>query len=253
MALEDPEMDAILLEADTLSDCTTSPQRPKLQFNAPRAYNNRTKQLSSPLVPQSSEPSTPSRGTDRPSRVVITETPPTSPHLTTPTAIVHHRATPPPDSPVPFIRPPFPAPLNPRSPIPGPRAGPVLRVCLRLGEALRAAAADARARTASHTELYARVVRSERLGVAQHFRFADLYHWGRPPVLEGRWTGWAGAPCWEADGAAFLGALGAAGKMCRAVGRIERLPEGGGWRMSMLSVWEADWEDVEAVKQVICV
>ena len=246
------EMDDILLQADENStQSSKKPQTPKLKFNLPRVWNNKTKQLSSPLVPQSSAPSTPSRGDDRTIRLVVAETPPTSPQFTSPQAI-HPRAAAASDQPAPFIRPAFPDPLNPRSPIPGPRASPVLRVCFRLGEALRAAAADARSRTASITELYARVLRSERLGLAQHFQFADLYHWGRPPTLEGRWMGWKGAPTWEADGAAFLGALGPSGKVCRVVGRIERVEGGGGWRMSVLSAWEADWEDVETVKQAVC-
>ena len=233
------------------SSSITDPSTPKLTFKPPRVYSNKSKTLSSPLVPRSAPLASPSQGTPSNTRIAVLETPPVTSQQASPTP--RNRYPPlPPDQLAPFVRSSFPTELNPRSPIPHLHPTPVLRVCFRLGEALRAASAAAQAHAPVLTELYARVLASERDRAAQFFTFADLYYWNRPtPRLEGRWVGWKGVAGWERDGEAFLGDLAVSGKMCRAVGRIER-KDGGGWRMCVLSAWAADWDDVEAVKQVVC-
>lgn len=99
-------------------------------------------------------------------------------------------------------------------------------------------------------EFYARVLSSQRGQAIQHFNFADLFYPEKPPYLEGSWTGWKGVECWEADGEAFLGDAGGR-KMCRVIGKVER-GDGGKWVVNIMSIWEASWEDVMAVKGVVC-
>lgn len=94
-------------------------------------------------------------------------------------------------------------------------------------------------------EIYARVVSSFRDGRKQHFILKDLYH-DKPPHLEGDYELWSQSRLWELDGKAFLNAEEcAAGVMCRVVARMKR--DGKRWRLEVLSIWEARWDDVDAV------
>ena len=57
---------------------------------------------------------------------------------------------------------------------------------------------------------------------------------------------WGQSRLWDLDGKAFLGAEEVeGGVMCRVVARMKR--DGGLWRLEVLGIWAAGWEDVEAV------
>lgn len=95
-------------------------------------------------------------------------------------------------------------------------------------------------------ELYARVTHSWREAKPsrkQHFVIHDLYH-DRPPFLNGVFELWDQSVLWEGDGRAFLRA-GAEGVTCRMIAKMKR--DGTKWRLEILSIWQADWEDVEHV------
>ncbi|KAL9039387.1 MAG: hypothetical protein Q9214_004901 [Letrouitia sp. 1 TL-2023] len=156
-------------------------------------------------------------------------------------------------SPIPFIRPPFPNPIDPRSPIVGLHPRTVLRTCFRIGEALNAASVALRSDFEAIIELYARVLHSERPrdSVKQHFHLADLFTGGKPPFLQGTYSLWKGQKLWDMDAAAFLGETGK-GKMARLVGRIRPDENRKALEMLILSVWEIDWEDVGIAKGMVC-
>jgi len=153
---------------------------------------------------------------------------------------------------LPFVRHPFPTKVLDRSPILGLSSSPLLRTCFRIGEALNAAT------IASHTnldpliELYARVTYSQRVGAEQFFQFADLFRSDRPPFLNGTYVGWKAVDLWDCDSKYFLGESGR-GKIARCVGRLKRDEVNkGSWKMVVLSIWEASWDDVGYVKGIVC-
>ncbi|KAL8870506.1 MAG: hypothetical protein Q9174_003465 [Haloplaca sp. 1 TL-2023] len=152
-------------------------------------------------------------------------------------------------APIPFIRPPFPSPVRERSPVLGLTSNIRLRTCFRIGEALNAASTALRSNQDVVIEVYVRVVHSERPvgSVKQHFRFADVFVPDRPPYLKGSYGLWKGAKLWDEDSKAFLGEQ-AKRKMARVVGRIVRDDQGNGMQIRVLSIWEADWEDVGICK-----
>ena len=155
---------------------------------------------------------------------------------------------------LPFIRSQFPNPIRDRSPILGLTNTTVLRTCFRIGEALNAAAQASRSKLDAFIELYARVIASSREangGFKQSFQFADLFT-DKPPYLSGASSIWKGVGLWDQDSRVFLGEDGR-GKMCRVVGRIKK-GEGlqGGCAMTVLSIWEVDWEDVGIAKGGVC-
>ena len=103
-------------------------------------------------------------------------------------------------------------------------------------------------------ELYARVVYSHREGRKQHFVFHDLYH-DRQPYLEGTRELWDQTKLRELDTRSFLGAeRDGEGVICRAVAKMKRKEgaAGKGWRLDVLSIWEARWEDVDFVAGIYC-
>ena len=153
---------------------------------------------------------------------------------------------------LPFARPSFPKPVLDRSPILGLTNTTVLRTCFRIGEALNAAAQASRSNTDAIIELYARVsasLREANGGFKQSFQFADLFT-DKPPYLSGTSIIWKGVGLWDHDSRVFLGEVGR-GKKCRVVGRIRR-GQAGGCGMTVLSIWEVDWEDVGVAKGVVC-
>lgn len=79
--------------------------------------------------------------------------------------------------------------------------------------------------------------------------FHDLYH-DRPPYLEGTCELWNQTKLWELDTRDFLG-LDKTGKsvMCRTIARMKKKEgaEGTGWRLEVLSIWEAGWDDIDFV------
>lgn len=150
---------------------------------------------------------------------------------------------------IPFIRPVFPEPVRDRSPVLGLTSKTLLRTCFRIGEALNAGSTALRTRKDAVIELYARVSYSERPagGVKQHFHFADIFSPDKPPFLKGTYGLWKGVAIWDLDSKVFLGEKGK-GKMARVVGRIGREEKTRGLEMTVLSIWEADWEDVGICK-----
>ncbi|KAL8690705.1 MAG: hypothetical protein Q9224_004344 [Gallowayella concinna] len=150
---------------------------------------------------------------------------------------------------IPFIRPPFPNAIRERSPVLGLNSDTLLRTCFRIGEALNAGSSALRTRTDAVIELYAHVTYSERPAgsVKQHFHFADIFSPDRPPFLKGTFGLWKGCDLWDRDSRVFLGEKGK-GKMARVIGRIGREEKARGLEMTVLSVWEADWEDVGICK-----
>lgn len=158
----------------------------------------------------------------------------------------------------PIIRPPFPKPIRDRSPLIGVSASLVLKTCFRIGECLNVGCTFARNSNSQSSdtiliELYAKVLSSHRdaNGVTQHFVLADLFHEKRGPFLNATCETWKGSELWDYDCGRFLCA-DASGekKLCRAVGRMKR--EGGKWRFVVLNIWEATWDDVEFVREIIC-
>ncbi|KAI4187057.1 MAG: hypothetical protein LQ346_005560 [Caloplaca aetnensis] len=153
------------------------------------------------------------------------------------------------ENPIPFIRPPFPVPVRDRSPVVGLSSQTVLRACFHIGEALNAGSTALRTKQDAVIELYARVAHSERPAgsVKQHFQFADIFSPDKPPFLKGTYGLWKGVELWDKDSKVFLGEEGK-GKMARVVGRMVRDEKTRGLELNLLSVWEADWEDVGICK-----
>ena len=145
-----------------------------------------------------------------------------------------------------IVRTAFPAAILDRSPVFGATNATTLRVCFRIGEALNVGCSAVRSNKNVLLELYARVTeswREEKPGRHQHFVFHDLYH-DKPPYLTGTFDLWNESRLWELDSRAFLAAR-EGGTMCRAIARMKR--DGMKWRLEVLSIWEASWEDVEHV------
>lgn len=95
-------------------------------------------------------------------------------------------------------------------------------------------------------EIYARVISSWREAEPsrkQHFTFNDLYH-DKPPFLNGTYELWNQSPLWDQDSTPFLKAE-PAGMICRMIARMKR--DGQKWRLEILSIWEADWDDINHV------
>ena len=206
------------------------------------------------------QPSTPLTSPDKPSTPKLQWLPPkvyipakSSQIPVSPTDIPHLVPFNTDGEPLPFTRPPFPKPIRDRSPILGLTNRAVLRTCFRIGEALNAAAVASRSNTDAVIELYARVIHSKRetdKGFKQFLQFGDLFT-EKPPYLSATYSLWKGVGLWDMDSKVFLGEEGR-GKMARALGRIKKREQGGGYEMVVLSIWEVDWEDVGIAKGIVC-
>ena len=173
--------------------------------------------------------------------------------ISSPNTAPHQIPFAPDGKPIPVVRPSFPASVLPRSPVTGLSPTTVLRTCLRIGEALNAASISLRNSVDALIELYCRIKYSDREanGYKQFFEFVDLFNPDRSPVLNGVYAIWKGVELWDFDSRAFLGDKGR-GKMARVLGRMKRGEGGKGWEFTVLSIWEATWEDVGVVKGIIC-
>ena len=182
----------------------------------------------------------------------ITVSKPLSP-ISSPNTASHRIPFTPDGKSIPVVRPSFPASVLPRSPVTGLSPATVLRTCLRIGEALNAASISLRNSVDALIELYCRIKYSDREpnGYKQFFEFVDLFNPDRSPVLNGVYAIWKGVELWDFDSRAFLGDKGR-GKMARVLGRMKRGEGGKGWEFTILSIWEATWEDVGVVKGIIC-
>lgn len=143
----------------------------------------------------------------------------------------------------PIVRKPFQPAILDRSPVFGASKSVVLRTSFRVGEALNFGAQAVRTNNNAIIELYARVTVSRREGRKQHFLFKDLYH-DKPPYLEGTYELFDQALLWDLDSKPFLKARGP-GILSRVIARMKR--EGQKWRLEILNIWEASWEDVNYV------
>lgn len=153
----------------------------------------------------------------------------------------------------PFVRPPFPKRVHDRSPIFGISSSGALRTCFRIGEALNAASAALRTGTDVIIELFARVSAStrEQAGYKQRIEFADIFHSERPPFLSGTYDLWKDGGRWEEESRVFLDEYGT-GKICRAVGRLKKDKDTKMWKMAVLNIQQASWDDVAWVKGIVC-
>ncbi|KAL8797833.1 MAG: hypothetical protein Q9195_000185 [Heterodermia aff. obscurata] len=151
-------------------------------------------------------------------------------------------------------RPPFPSSVLRRSPITGLSPDTVLRTCFSIDEAIKAASISKPDSADALIELYCRSNHSDREpdGYKQFFQFLDLVETDIiSPILEGVYAIWKGVELWDFDSGVFLGDKGK-GKMARVVGRMKKGEGDRGWELTVLNIWEASWEDVGAVKGIIC-
>ncbi|MCJ1479638.1 hypothetical protein MMC13_008324 [Lambiella insularis] len=227
------------------SSPTLAPQEselPKLQWNRPTVYKpTQSSRASDPVHSSSPRPS--------PSRLPLADIPTSSTNIPPPAP--HLLSFDKEGNALPFARPPFPRPVRDRSPIIGLSSSPLLRTCFRIGEALNAASLARHINAAPLIELYARVTYSRRVGVEQFVQFADLFRSEKPPFLSGSYVGWKGVDLWDCDSKVFLGD-GGKGKIARCVGRMKRDEARKTWKMMVLSMWEATWEDVAYAKGIVC-
>ena len=154
---------------------------------------------------------------------------------------------------LPFMRPPFPKAIRDRSPILGLTNRTVLRTCFRIGEALNATAIASRTNVDAIIELYARVVSSKREnegGYKQSFQFGDLFT-NKPPYLSATYSLWKDVGLWDQDSKVFVGE-GRRNKLARVMGRIKRNVQGADCEMTIMSIWEVDWEDIGIAKGIVC-
>ena len=150
----------------------------------------------------------------------------------------------------PIVRPPFPEPVRERSRLIGVSCSTYLRTCFRIGEAIKEGSLAVQSNKDVVLELYAKVDSSwrEPSGLKQHFVFSDLFH-DRPPKLFAVFELCMASELWAYDSAQFLGAKGK-GRKCRCIGKLKR--ESNAWKMVVLNIWEATWNDIENVHGIIC-
>lgn len=144
----------------------------------------------------------------------------------------------------PIVRSTFPKPVRDRSPIFGAYNTTVLRTCFRVGEAINAGRQAVRNNKDVLLEIYARVTESHRERRNQHFFLHDLYH-DKSPYLEGMFRLWDQSQLWDRDSRVFLTPQ-LRGILCRLIAKM-KWDGGAKWALDILSIWEADWEDVNAV------
>ncbi|KAK0640925.1 hypothetical protein B0T16DRAFT_357193 [Cercophora newfieldiana] len=155
----------------------------------------------------------------------------------------------------PFPRPPFPTPIRDKSPIAGLSRSSILRTCFRIGQLLNETKKCFDAKQDAIFELYARVNYSSREKNArvQHFQFMDLFT-EHPPIPSGTLNGWKTGSLIDEQSQLFLGSGGGRdAKMCRCICKpVREKKRDLGWSFSVLSIREADWEEIEAMKRMMC-
>jgi hypothetical protein len=140
-------------------------------------------------------------------------------------------------------------PIMDRTSLSGVSNTSALRTCFRVGEALNTGCHAVRNNRNLILELYARITsswRDEKPSRKQHFVIHDLYH-DKPPFINGTFELWDQSTLWDDDSRPFLDAS-TSGMMCRMIAKMKR--DGGKWRLEILSIWQADWEDVEHVAEI---
>ena len=146
----------------------------------------------------------------------------------------------------PIVRTQFPAHVQDCSPIIGLSANTCLRTCFRIGEAINTSSHAAKDGKNIILELYARVLSSSRDTKKQSFVFCDLYH-EKPPYITAEYDAalWRPVSQFEFDARRLLQGM----KICRCIGKMKR--EGNGWRLHIMSIWEATWEDIYWVEGIV--
>lgn len=143
-----------------------------------------------------------------------------------------------------MVRTPFPSSILDRSPLFGITSAVTLRTCFRVGEAINAGCQAVRSHKNVVLELYARVTASHREPKPKRKQVCtirDLYH-DHPTRLEGTFDLWDQSVLWELDSRPFL-AAGPDGMIARMIALMKR--DGLQWRLEILNIWQADWDDVE--------
>ncbi|KAI4267989.1 MAG: hypothetical protein LQ337_008089 [Flavoplaca oasis] len=246
---DDEEMDIRFLELQSPPSAQVPPPSPP--ESPGEKLNTKSQQMPPDPITPATSPVKPA-GPSSPS--VVVSTPTSAEECPSPPKAIPHKVSFDDDGlAIPFIRPSFPEPIRDRSRVLGLSSRTVLRTCFRIGEALNAGSTALRTRKDAVVELYARVSSSERPAgsVKQYFQFADIFSSDKPPYLKGTYGLWKGVGIWDLDSKVFLGEKGK-GKMARVVGRIGREETTRGLEMTVLSVWEVDWEDVGICKGHYC-
>ena len=246
---DDEEMDMRFLELQSPPSAQAPPPSPP-ESPGQRLHTKSQWMRPDPITPATSQvkpagPSSPS---------IVVSTPASAEECPSPPKAIPHQLSFDEDGlAIPFIRSSFPEPIRDRSRVLGLSSRTVLRTCFRIGEALNAGSTALRTRKDAVVELYAYVSSSERPAgsVKQYFQFADIFSPDKPPYLKGTYGLWKGVGIWDVDSRVFLGEKGK-GKMARVVGRIGREETTRGLEMTVLSVWEVDWEDVGICKGLYC-
>ncbi|KAK6433805.1 hypothetical protein LTR95_010015 [Oleoguttula sp. CCFEE 5521] len=136
----------------------------------------------------------------------------------------------------PVARIPFPPPILDRAPLFGVTNAVTLRICFRVGEAVNAGCQAVRMNKNVVLELYARVTSSHRETKPLASRFSRF--------MTCTFDLWDQSTLWELDSRPFLNA-GPGGLLARMIARMKR--DGMKWRLEILNIWQADWDDVDYV------
>lgn len=146
----------------------------------------------------------------------------------------------------PIVRSTVPAAVRDRSPIIGLTSDALLRTCFRIGEAISQAHQSAKSGKHIVFELYARILESARDDTKQHFTFCDLFH-GKPPYIKAVYEGalWKSVQLFDYDSKRLL----QQGRICRCMGTMKR--DDKEWRMNVMNIWEATWEDIKWVEGIV--
>ena len=149
-----------------------------------------------------------------------------------------------------IARSPFPTLVRDRSPIMGGSASHYLRTCFRIGKALNEGCQAARCNKNVTLELCAKVDFSWRDSACdtQYFLLSDLFH-DPAPQIEEVYDRWKENELWAHDSSQLLLTKGS-NRLCRCIGKMKS--ENDMWRITVLNVWEATWDDVEHVRGIAC-
>ncbi|KAI1768573.1 hypothetical protein GGR53DRAFT_477479 [Hypoxylon sp. FL1150] len=153
----------------------------------------------------------------------------------------------------PFSRPSFPEKVRDRPVVPGLSSNAMLRTCFRIGEMINQAVHCLTHQQEVVFELFARVTYSSRESLAkrQHFQFGDLFK-DQQPYPGGTLTNWrAGSPI-DRQSETFLDEVSKR-KLCRCLCKPKRdRANEVGFTLTVLSIREADWAQIEWAKRVVC-
>ncbi|KAK3316066.1 hypothetical protein B0H66DRAFT_276212 [Apodospora peruviana] len=156
----------------------------------------------------------------------------------------------------PISRPPFPSVVRDKSPVTGLSNSSFFRTCFRVGHFISEGIQYFNTKQETTFELYARVTYSSRNRKerVQHFQFADLIK-DQHPFPTGTLTGWRTDSLLDRQSSVFLGAgnTPAKSKTCRLICKLTKDKKTDmGWNVVVLSLREVSWEEIYAMKRIIC-